>query len=61
LVGSVKGPLAMRPGEGAVLSGAANGVQLDQVARIALKAPLLTKPFRAEALAKAVRGALTRA
>ena len=34
--------------------------ETDSIRRIAPKAPLLTKPFRAEALAKAVRGALAR-
>ena len=34
--------------------------ETDSIRRIAPKAPLLTKPFRAEALAKAVRGALAK-
>jgi PAS domain S-box-containing protein len=34
--------------------------ETDSIKRIAPNAPLLTKPFRAEALSKAVRGALTR-
>ena len=34
--------------------------ETDSIRRIAPKAPLLTKPFRADALAKAVRGALAR-
>ena len=34
--------------------------ETDSIKRIAPTAPLLTKPFRAEALAKAVRGALTK-
>ena len=34
--------------------------ETDSIKRIAPNAPLLTKPFRAEALAKAVRGALAK-
>ena len=34
--------------------------ETDSIRRIAPHAPLLTKPFRAEALAKAVRGALAK-
>jgi DNA-binding response OmpR family regulator len=34
--------------------------ETDSIRRIAPNAPLLTKPFRAEALARAVRGALAR-